>query len=213
MDTDSIVVIPDNNTIISVQLEDNCTVQPVSINYTVPVLIGPVADFGYVNPSPGSFLNNIQFVNFSTSADSWIWYFPESNTLSTDLNPLHQFPEEGTYDVLLVTWNNNGCIDSIAYNVSVREEIAVFYPTSFSPNGDGLNDFFQPLGASLEDYELTIYNRWGEMIYNGNSKSAWDGRIKNSSTYAPEGSYVFRIDLIDEKFETKVVTGKITLIR
>ena len=60
---------------------------------------------------------------------------------------------------------------------------------------------------------MTIWDRWGEKIYEGNNKSAWTGTINNSSTPAPEGVYVFRIDLMDDKFEPKVVTGKVTLIR
>ena len=213
IDTDSIIINPDRNTQVFIRAEDNCTVQPATYTFTVPVLTGPVADFAYINPSPGSFQNNIQFINLSTDADSWLWFFPEANTTSTELNPLHQFPKQGTYDVILATRNNDGCVDTIKYIVSAQEEIAVFYPNSFSPNGDGRNETFQPIGASLEDYEMTIWDRWGEMIYKGNSKSAWNGMLQNSSSPAPEGVYVFRIDLKDEKFETRVVTGRVTLIR
>ena len=181
IDTNTIVVNAYRNTRVIVQAEDNCTLQPATFTYPVPVLTGPVANFAYQNPSPGSFLNNIQFINLSTDADSWTWHFLDEHLTSTDLNPLHQFPKEGTYDVLLVTQNNNGCIDSVMYKVTVKEEIAVFYPNSFTPNGDGRNDVFQPLGASLEDYEMIIYNRWGQVIYTGGSNSAWNGMINNSS--------------------------------
>jgi gliding motility-associated-like protein len=179
----------------------------------VPVLTGPIADYSYLNPAPSSFLNDVQFTNLSMYADTWTWYFQDDQSTSTELNPLHRFPEEGTYDVLLVTYNNNGCLDSIIYSVSVQEEISVFYPNSFTPNGDGMNENFQPIGASLEEYELTIWDRWGELIYEGNSKMSWNGLINNSGKPAPEGVYVFRIDLISDKFEEKVVTGRVTLIR
>ena len=212
-DKDSIIINADKNSKVFIQAEDNCTVQPATFSYTVPVLIGPVADFAYVNPSPGSFQNNIQFINLSKDADSWIWFFPESYTTSTELNPLHQFPKQGTYDVILATRNNDGCVDTIKYIVNAQEEIAVFYPNSFSPNGDGINETFQPIGASLEEYEITIWDRWGEMIYKGNSKSAWNGMNQNKSTMAPEGVYIFRIDLIEEKFENRIVTGRVTLMR
>ncbi len=212
VDADSITVIADKNTRVQVQVEDNCTVLPAMTTYAVPVLIGPVAEYAYQNPSPGSFQNNIQFINLSTDADTWVWYFVDENVTSTDLTPLHQFPEEGTYDVKLVTENNNGCTDTVLYNVTVKEEIAVFYPNSFTPNGDGRNDFFQPIGASLEEYELTIWDRWGEQIYKGNSQGAWTGNIKNSSKPAPEGVYIFRIDLMDEKFQDRIVLGRVTLV-
>jgi gliding motility-associated-like protein len=178
----------------------------------VPVLPGPISEFSYFNPSPGSFENTIQFVDQSTDADSWLWIFPDSTT-STDENPIHQFIGLGTYDVMLVTFNSTGCIDTIIYSVTVKEEIAFYYPSAFSPNGDGINEYFMPMGASLNNYEMTIYNRWGEIIYTGDGLSAWDGRIRNSNSFAPEGVYVFRIDIKDEGFEKQVVTGRVTLIR
>ena len=213
IDNDSIIISPDRNTTIFIQAEDNCTIQPATFSFTVPVLSSPIADFAYVNPSPGSFQNNIQFINLSKHADSWLWIFPETNTTSTELNPLHQFTQQGIYDVMLATRSNDGCVDTVIYKVSVQEEIAVFYPNSFSPNGDGKNDSFQPLGASLEDYEMTIWDRWGELIYYGSSKSAWNGMIRNTSSPAQEGVYIFRIDLKEAKFVDKVVTGRVTLVR
>ena len=213
IDKDIININPLKNSVISVQADDNCTIKSATNTFTIPVLTGPVSDFAYLNPSPGSFQNNIQFKNLSTDADNWLWIFPESNTTSTELNPLHQFPKQGSYEVILATRNNDGCVDTVKYIVYAQEEIAVFYPNSFSPNGDGKNDYFQPLGASLEDYEMTIWNRWGELVYSGNSKSSWNGMILNGSSPAPEGVYVFRIDLKSDKFDKKVVTGNVTLIR
>ena len=114
---------------------------------------------------------------------------------------------------MVLLHNNDGCVDSIMYRVTVIEEVAIYYPNSFSPNGDGKNDFFEPIGVSLEDYELSIWNRWGEMIFIGGKGSFWNGSMANSTKPAPEGVYVFRIDLKDDKFDKRVVTGRVTLIR
>ena len=211
-DTTSIEILPDRNTEVIVKVEDNCSLWPAYDTLKVPILKSPVADFSYFNPYEGAFLNTIQFINTSIDADSWIWYFPDSNTTSTDLNPKHIFPGKGTYEIKLYTLSNSGCFDSILYSINVFEETAVFYPNSFTPNADGNNDYFKPLGASLENYEMTIWNRWGEMIYKGDNKSAWDGTVKNSSSQAPEGVYVFRVDMKIDDSE-KVVTGRVTLIR
>ncbi len=210
---DSITVLPNNNTIIKVQATDNCTAISASDSLFVPVLPSPVANYNFFNPYEGAFLNTIQFVNSSTNTDNLVWYFPDSNTTSTVNNPMHTFPRKGTYDIKLFTMNNSGCTDSITYRVTVGEEIAVFYPNSFTPDGDGNNDFFRPIGASIEDYELLIYNRWGQVIYKGDNKSVWDGRINNTAVNAPEGVYVFRIELKFASRADEVVTGRITLIR
>lgn len=211
-DTDSAIVTPGRNTQIIVSVYDNCTAWPATDTLIVPVLPNPVAEYAFLNPAPGSFENNIQFVNQSIDADSWLWYFPDSTT-STNWNPLHHFTEPGTYDVKLVTVNNSGCVDSVSYIISVKEEVAFFYPNSFSPNGDGRNELFAPLSASRLDYEMTIWNRWGELIFSGNNLSAWNGTFKNSGKPAPEGVYVFKIDFNDNSFGKNFITGRVTLIR
>jgi gliding motility-associated-like protein len=211
--TDSIVVAPGWDTRVAVTVNDNCTLLPATDTLAVPILPSPLAEYYYYNPFEGAFLNTVQFVNSSTHADSWLWYFPDSNTTSTDWNPKHTFPAPGVYEVKLFTLNNSGCTDSVTYQVLVGEELAIFYPNSFTPNGDGANDFFRPLGASLEEYELLIYNRWGKIIYRGDNSSAWDGRINNSSVPAPEGVYIFRLALKFENRPDEVLTGRVTLIR
>jgi gliding motility-associated-like protein len=211
-DSSTVEIIPGRNTQIIVTVTDNCSFTPAADTINVPVLTGPVAEFSYYNASPGSFYNTVQFINQSIDADNLLWTFPDSTT-TTDLNPVYQFPDEGQYDIKLFTSNNSGCFDSIIYTIEVREEEAIYYPNSFSPNGDGMNEFFTPMGASLEDYELTIWDRWGEMIYIGNRLTAWDGRVKDSKKPAPEGVYVFRLDLLNDNFEKRIITGRVTLIR
>jgi len=211
-DTNFITVIPGRETEIVLSMTDNCTVEPAVDTITVPVLQGPLAEFTYENPNPGGYENNIYFINLSEDADNWLWVFPDT-TFSIDLNPVHQFPEEGDYEVKLITYNNSGCVDSISYVIRVSEPLALFYPNAFTPNGDGLNDYFKPLGASLAEYDLNIYNRWGQVIFSGDELSAWDGREKPDGKLAPNGVYVFRIELKDERFEKKVITGRVTLIR
>ncbi len=211
-DTSVITVLPGRNSNLTLQLIDNCTAQPASTTVGLPVLPNPVAEFFYYNPSPSSFEYTIQFVNQSIDADSWLWTFPDSST-STDLDPQYVFPHEGEYEIKLFTMNNSGCVDSVIYTITVHEEEAIYSPNSFTPNGDGINDFFTPLGASLRNYELTIWNRWGEMIYAGNNLMLWDGHVRNSKSLAPEGVYVFRLDLLDDSYEKRVITGRVTLIR
>jgi PKD repeat protein len=154
VDTTRIEIAPGRNSEVIVQVQDNCTNQPAYDTLKVPILSSPLADFTFYNPYEGAFLNTVQFINQSLDADSWIWFFPDSNTTSTDLNPKHTFPGKGTYAIKLFTLNNSGCFDSIIYTINVNEQPAVFYPNSFTPNGDGNNDFFQPLGAKLRYDDL-----------------------------------------------------------
>jgi gliding motility-associated-like protein len=73
----------------------------------------------------------------------------------------------------------------------------VFVPNAFSPNGDGLNDFWEPAGlASYAQYDVKIFNRYGQMVYNGNSGTPlWDGRYKGKGQ--PAGVYTYLISIKD----------------
>lgn len=88
--------------------------------------------------------------------------------------------------------NNNGCIskDSIKVNV-VKCECDLFIPNSFTPNNDALNDIFKPeYYCDLSDFNLTIFNRWGQLLFQSSSiVLGWDGKFNNS--YVSEGIYLF----------------------
>jgi len=120
--------------------------------------------------------------------------------------------------------------DSIGYAFNQNEEvIAVFVditkeisnsgdfanvPTGFSPNGDNLNDIFRPLGAALYamEYEMTIWSRWGEEVFRSTSpEQGWDGNYKGAP--AITGVYAYVIKYKNEKGESKVFTGNVTLTR
>jgi gliding motility-associated-like protein len=88
-------------------------------------------------------------------------------------------------------------------------------PTGFTPNGDGLNDYFRPLGAAryVTNYEMTIWNRWGEEVYRSADPTdvGWDGNYKGSN--AVTGVYAFVISYKSISGEYKVEKGNVTLTR
>ena len=73
----------------------------------------------------------------------------------------------------------------------------LYIPNAFSPNGDGVNDYFQPYGQNLDpnNYELSIYDRWGQLVfYTKDMNSRWDGRVNGSDNKNKvEASYVYRL--------------------
>ncbi|MFN8167092.1 MAG: PKD domain-containing protein, partial [Bacteroidia bacterium] len=140
----------------------------------------PVAEFSYVNPYPSAFLNQLEFTNLAQGASSWMWYFPDGDSTAT-ANPIHQFPGLGTYEVTLAVVNGYGCTDTVTYTVKVEEGLAVYIPNTFTPNGDLMNETFSPIGASLQEFEFTIWNRWGELIFTGTAEQTWPGTIRDTS--------------------------------
>jgi gliding motility-associated-like protein len=66
-----------------------------------------------------------------------------------------------------------------------------FIPNSFSPNGDGLNDYFKPYGLGITNYKLTIYDRWGKLVFTGTeADKGWDGMEYE------QGAYVYFIEAV-----------------
>ena len=96
--------------------------------------------------------------------------------------------------------------------LTVQLALKLFVPDAFSPNGDGLNDTFKPVGAFVESFRLTVFNRWGAPVFRTDDlETGWDGRINGQP--ADEGPYVYQMDVRDSRGETYVKRGTVRLMR
>jgi gliding motility-associated-like protein len=151
----------------------------------------------------------IQFTNSSVSTDTltYNWDFNDGTT-SDNTNPSHTYTETGSYNVLLTVVTDNGCEDTYSTEITVHPDFAVFIPNAFTPNGDGLNDVFEVKGVGVKTYQLQIYSRWGEQLYESNNfENKWD------AANVPAGTYVYVIHattLLDKQIEEK---GTVTVIK
>jgi gliding motility-associated-like protein len=108
--------------------------------------------------------------------------------------------------------NQNGVSNSISNSVSFIKESNIFFPTAFSPNGDKLNDTFFVSGQFLVKLDLSIFNRWGELVFvSTKSGEAWDGTYKGKP--AEEGAYVWSAEVTDKAGRTFKESGTIALLR
>ena len=89
----------------------------------------------------------------------------------------------------------------------------VYVPTIFSPDGDGINDIFQPsLSHPVINYQLSIYNRWGERIFESNSQDkGWDGIFRGNP--AMESMFLYQLHAVDKRHKTVNRAGRFYLIR
>ncbi|RZL47825.1 MAG: gliding motility-associated C-terminal domain-containing protein, partial [Pedobacter sp.] len=88
----------------------------------------------------------------------------------------------------------------------------LFVPNTFTPNGDGKNDYFLAFGNSVSKFRMRVYNQWGEFIFESNAlTTGWDGRWKGNMQ--PNGVYVYYIDVTFNDGTTKMLKGTITLLR
>jgi gliding motility-associated-like protein len=94
-------------------------------------------------------------------------------------------------DYFVIVKDFRGCNGSDGTKVKRRCPVAVFYPNVFTPNGDGINDVFLPIGNDVVDYKLVVYNAWGQQVFESNNiLKGWDGMYQGK--YAPTGTYVYR---------------------
>jgi gliding motility-associated-like protein len=122
----------------------------------------------------------------------------------------------GNYNISIL--NNDNCeIDTV--NITLNMELTqecdfVYIPNAFTPNYDGLNDILMPfLGEGIKDFQFTIYNRWGQLIYFSNKKgTGWDGKLAGVSQ--PGGVYAWTLSYktINNPIK-KIAKGTLTLIR
>lgn len=157
--------------------------------------------------------------NQSFGASSYLWNFGDGNT-STEVEPEHTYLNEGIYDVTLIASNSFDCADTakVKAAVNVMKGGQVLIPNAFSPNlsgpgnANGENDVFLPLLRGVKDFQMQVFNRWGELLFETKDASqGWDGYYKGQ--LCPQDVYVYKIvaKFDDGNMITRV--GDINLMR
>jgi gliding motility-associated-like protein len=126
----------------------------------------------------------------------------------------YSFTEEGTYDVTQVVVNAAGCEDSETQQVRVEYGTEYYIPTAFTPNNDGHNDVFKVEGSDVHQFNLIIFDRWGQEIFSTTDiEQGWDGRFSESAEPAPEGVYIYRMEMRNKENHAIEERGSVTLFR
>lgn len=125
---------------------------------------------------------------------------------------------DSTAWIFVTVTDDNGCAaeDSLLVIGVERENLSteIYIPNSFSPNDDGLNDVFYPVvnGGKIE--QLSIFNRWGNLIFNGFGEEAkWYGNVNEGEYYSEDGSFTFQVQYSDAAGGRKVIKGHVILLR
>jgi gliding motility-associated-like protein len=167
----------------------------------------------------------IKFSNESVGSVRYFWDFGKplagASNESTNANPEFYYGSDtGTYTICLMAFNDFDCWDSTCKTVRIGQ-VRVIIPNVFTPdNDDGYNDAFDIDIVGYTEYHLTIYNRWGAKVFEGdedgyrNDGINWNGKNQQDGLPCPSGTYfyVFNYQLYTES-APKTVHGTITLIR
>jgi gliding motility-associated-like protein len=143
---------------------------------------------------------------------------PQSNLNCTDCpNPAATLTFNAEYTVVVTDTNSCTASDSI-YIKTICNDNNYFLPNTFSPNGDGVNDWFYPRGTSLYNIQsMTVFNRWGQMVFQRKDFPAnaetmgWDGTFNGKP--APSDAYVYIVEVICDNAQVVILHGSVTLLR
>jgi len=157
----------------------------------------------------------VHFQDNSTAATQWFWNFGDGFT-DNQSNPYHAYTVAGNFWVTLEVKNQWGCADTIGRNIYVGENDAIYVPNAFTPNGNGLNDEFVPIGQFLNRgvFEFVVYNRWGLEVFISNTPGqGWNGQYRNSGDECQQGVYSWKVTYTDVNGLKKYKFGHVTLVR
>lgn len=161
--------------------------------------------------------STVFFTDLSTGAEFWLWDFGTATAEGTSQqqNPEFTFPGVGNYTVWQYVENQWGCSDSTYAVISVKPMITFYVPNAFTPNGDGINEYFQAFGNNIDpdSFQMLIFDSWGRVIFKSNNINIpWDGSSHyTNNKIVPQGVYIYQIDITVEIYKRQY-NGVVTVI-
>lgn len=198
---------------LTVTSDSGCVTTKMKPNY-ITVYPKPIASFVF-QPSTVSIINPIVSINnLSTGANFWSWTLGDGDTSTQQYLSPHTYADTGYYVATLLTITNYGCVDSSAQTVFVEPSFLIYIPNSFSPNEDGVNDYFTANGVFIKEFEMSIFDRWGNLIFKTNDiAKPWDGKSNGGTESSQQDVYVYSIKCIDYMGNKHLYKGTVTLIK
>lgn len=181
---------------------------------------------------------------WSSDVVQWSWDFGDSETDSLSTDPIHSYSATAiandfyTYNICIRVQNQYTCWDTICHPVELIPEFTFYIPNTFTPNHDGKNEFFFGKGRGIKDYNIWLFDRWGNLIWdchredkNTNwdgpgqeglsSYCMWDGIVVQggmdmggaSGLRAQEDVYVWKVELTDIFEARHSYIGHVNIVR
>ncbi len=189
---------------------NNCLATGATNIFTIPSASTVIANFNASTlQGPEPLLVN--FINTSSGANNYNWSINNSY-FNTQANIEHTFIQSGTYTVTLIA-SNGKCTDTISKIITVDIVSYVIIPNIFSPNHDHVNDSFFISSRGLKVLNCSIFNRWGQNIYNIDSPNdEWDGKYSNGIE-ASDGTYYYFVKALGVDGKQYDLKGTLMLVR
>lgn len=191
-----------------------------------PIEVYPKAEaFFTVNPPVVTIPAQVFFLNLSSNASIFHWDFGDGNT-SNQFSPHHFYETLGWHPVMLIASNIHNCPDTMRVEQAILGNIdsQIAFPNAFTPNPNGPNggfwnidhmfnnDIFFPQYKGVKDFEMQVFNRWGELLFESKDiRQGWDGYYRGRLCQQDVYVWKARVTFLDGGAVTQM--GDVTLIR
>jgi gliding motility-associated-like protein len=194
---------------------DSGCVSTLTKNNYITVYPNPVADFE-LEPTATTVVDpTTTVVDHSIGTDFWNWDYGDSHIDSTSKPPTHLYrPDTATYLVTLLTSTQYGCYDTAYQHIIIGPDFTFYIPNAFTPNGDGVNDYFFGSGIGIDVYDLWIFDRWGNMVFHSvDLDDKWDGKSNHGDKSSQQDVFIWKVALTDVFSEKHSYIGTVTIVR
>ncbi len=189
--------------------------------FQVVVFPLPAADFSFSPVSPLGLTDVANFSDLSIGGVvQWYWLFGDDSTSALQ-NPSHLYGDTGVYVIMLAVISDRGCVDTIEHTIEILD-YTFYIPNAFSPNDDETNEFFFGAGIGIKEYEMWIYDRWGNRIFYCKKQGLpqmipclWDGKVDGgfSDKIAQQDVYVWKVHLTNVFNKIFDYVGTVTVVK
>ena len=181
----------------------------------ITILESPSAGFTFTPAELTTTNPTIMVTDASLNATNWLYQFSNQGT-STSPSPSFTFRDTGQQQIVQIVTAPSGCRDTTVQFVDIIPFVEWHMPNAFTPNRDGVNDIFIGNGNLLgaENFVFTIWNRWGELIFETNDfTQGWNGQKNNTGRDSPLGVYIYVVSYRTPRGDLVQLEGFATLVR
>jgi gliding motility-associated-like protein len=207
-------------------MSDSSGIGWVSGSALVTFLEAPEALFTTATDTLSILYPSVQLNDISEgNVVSWIWDFGDNSLQDFIANPYHVFEDSiGIYQINLIVTNEFGCSDTTFKQLWVADDYWMYIPNSFTPDSDGINDFFciQYHGLRQETFHFNVYDRFSNLVYSTNditslecafNLNGWDGKHYLSKKELSLGTYIYEMYFQDFEGWKHQKSGQIIIIK
>ncbi len=210
---------PVDSALLNIVNDDGCGEEyPIEIGVVDPLFV--YESVGFNTNGIVSLNEEVTFINTATGDPFYLeWDFGDGSPLDDSAQPTHSYQVTGLYDVTLRFYNEQDCFKEYTLTIEIGGKYSIKVPDIFTPNNDGVNDFFQFESAGITNFSMEIYDLWNNLLYAEEFTAGslggswgWNGKLSTGEPFTGKiFKYVFKG--VDNTGEEVIISNQALLLR